>query len=368
MVSKPVVPPWNDSSKNLVRDLATHYTRHQATVMTRRDAPQVLGRVGQSVGHSAVYAGAGSFSPALADNARVLLRLLADRGSDLWHFFFAPNPRSSSVGRACARARRRPTVQTVCSAPADGVDVRRLLFADRTVVLSEHSQARMLAAGVAPDRLRRIAPAVATMAAPSAAERDAARTRLGLPRDRPLIVYPGDLEYSSAAEHMLRAHAARWQRQGAALVLACRAKTAAAAQRERELRQLASSLGIANDVAWLGETREIHALLGAADVVALPAETLYAKMDLPLVVIEAMLLERCALVASGTPAAELACDDSAVAVSPALEPIAEAVSALLDDDARRAAIGRAGRELALERFDPKRVAAQYESLYDELLS
>jgi glycosyltransferase involved in cell wall biosynthesis len=84
-------------------------------------------------------------------------------------------------------------------------------------------------------------------------------------------------------------------------------------------------------------------------------------------VIEAMLLERCALVASGTPAAELAADGAALAVSPTVDALADAVSALLDDDARRNAIGRAARAHALERFAPKRVAAEYESLYDELL-
>jgi len=364
MVSKPVVPPWNDSSKNLVRDLATHFARHRATIMIRRgEAAPLVG-----VAHSAVYAGAGHFSPALADNARVLLRLLADRGHDLWHFFFAPNRRSSSVGRACARARRRPSVQTVCSAPAAGVDVQKLLFADRTVVLSQHSEALVLAAGVPRERVRRIAPAVHALPVPDAARRAAARQRLGLALDRPVIVYPGDLEYSSAAERVLRAHAARWQRRGAVLVLACRAKTAAASERERALRALAGQLGVTGDVVWLGETREIHALLGAADVVVLPAETLYAKMDLPLVVIEAMLLERCALVAAGTPAAELAVDDAALAVTPEVDAIAEAVSSLLEDDARRAAIGRAARAHALARFAPTRVAAEYESLYDELLS
>jgi len=44
------------------------------------------------------------------------------------------------------------------------------------------------------------------------------------------------------------------------------------------------------------------------------------------------------------------------------------VSALLDDDARRNAIGRAARVHALARFAPEHVAAEYESLYDELLS
>ncbi|HMI92514.1 MAG TPA: glycosyltransferase family 4 protein, partial [Polyangiales bacterium] len=258
--------------------------------------------------------------------------------------------------------------QTVCSAPAAGVDVRKLLFADRTVVLSQHSEALVLGAGVPRERVRRIPPAVAELPVPDASQRAAARARLGLALDRPLIVYPGDLEYSSAAERVLRAHAARWQARGAVLVLACRAKTAAASAREAALRVLADQLGVAGDVAWLGETREIHALLGAADVVVLPAETLYAKMDLPLVVIEAMLLERCTLVAAGTPAAELAVDGAALAVSPEVDAIADAVSALLDDDARRAEIGRAARAHALACFAPKRVAAEYESLYDELLS
>lgn len=364
MISKPVVPPWNDSSKNLVRDLATHFTRHRATIMTRSDAPAPLA----GIAHSAVYAGAGRFSPALADNARVLLRLLGDRGHDLWHFFFAPNPRTSLVGRACASARRKSSVQTVCSAPAAGADVRALLFADRTVVLSQHTERLVLEAGVPRERVRRIAPAVGALDVPSDAERAAARTRMQLPRDVPLIVYPGDLEYSSAAERVLRAHAARWQGQGAFLVLACRAKTRAASERERALRELAAELGLDASTAWLGETREIHALLAAADVVALPAETLYAKMDLPLVVIEAMLLERSCIVASATPAAELAEDGAALAVAPDVEAVAEAVARLIDDPTRRTELGRAARSHALARFAPERVAAEYESLYDELLS
>ena len=38
-VSKPVAPPWNDSSKNLVRDIAGHLRRH---------SPVLMGRAGQT--------------------------------------------------------------------------------------------------------------------------------------------------------------------------------------------------------------------------------------------------------------------------------------------------------------------------------
>ncbi len=40
-VSKPVAPPWNDSNKNLVRDLARGMTRYRPHVMVPRGADDV---------------------------------------------------------------------------------------------------------------------------------------------------------------------------------------------------------------------------------------------------------------------------------------------------------------------------------------
>ena len=38
------MPPWNDSSKNLVRDLAGHLESHQAQVLIRRGQQELPGR------------------------------------------------------------------------------------------------------------------------------------------------------------------------------------------------------------------------------------------------------------------------------------------------------------------------------------
>ncbi|RYE84348.1 MAG: hypothetical protein EOO75_18225, partial [Myxococcales bacterium] len=71
-VSKPIVPPYHDGTRCLVRDLSTHMRRVFPTVLTTPDAPAP----GPGVSVEPVYAGAGSFAPALRDNARVLARLL----------------------------------------------------------------------------------------------------------------------------------------------------------------------------------------------------------------------------------------------------------------------------------------------------
>jgi len=363
LVSKPVTPPWNDSSKNLVRDLASHLRRHSGVVLGRAGAPQLSGA--RSV---PLYpAHAGGYAPALRDNARVLAHLLAGARQPLWHFFFAPNPRSSQVARVAAWLRRRPTVQTVCSAPREGVDLKQVLFADRIVVLSRHTEARFVREGVDARRLRRIAPCIAPLSVPTEAERRDARLLFELPEGRSVVVYPGDMEFSRGATLSLEAQARLPVSSRPLLVMACRAKTSAAVEAQAQLVRRCTALGIADSVRWIGETPHIHRLLGAADAVSLPAEALYAKMDLPLVAIEAMALGRPVLLARGSAADELAEQGGAVAVPPEPEAICAQLARWLGDPAERAALGaRAVAEVA-RAYAPGAMAGAYETLYDELL-
>lgn len=361
-ISKPVEPPWNDSSKNLVRDVAGAMTRHRPLVLGRRGAARGV----PGVSADAIYpTSAGGFAPGLVDNARVLARLITGRRVDVWHFFFAPNPKSSKAGAFASRLRGTPTVHTVCSAPAEHVDIPSVLFADRTIVLSRHTEARFVAAGVDPGRLVRIAPAAPELTPPTDAERRQARRDLGLPTHGPIVVYPGDLEFGRGAFHVAEAFAEL--RVDAHLVIACRLKTERARGVEVELRERVAALGIGERTHWLGETGRILDLLGAADVVALPSETLYAKMDYPLVLLEAMGLGVPVVVAAGTPAEELADGGGVAAVEPDAASVHGALAALLDDDSARAAQGAAARENVLRHHARGPLAAAYEALYDELL-
>jgi phosphatidylinositol alpha-1,6-mannosyltransferase len=246
------------------------------------------------------------------------------------------------------------------------VDIAKLLFADRIVVLSEHTRGRCLASGVAAERVRLIRPSVPALT-PLATDRVAAeRARLDLPIERPLIVYAGDMEFGRGADLALEAHADLPRDLDAFLVMACRAKTPRARARERALRERARALGIEERVRFLGETPFIHALLSVADLVTLPTDTLYAKMDMPLVLVEAMSLGRAVLVGKGTPAEELAIDDGAVAVATERDAVSAATRALLQDANMRKRIGERARTHVARDYDPSQMAAQYERVYDEL--
>ena len=366
MVSKPVAPPWNDSSKNLVKDLACTGTRFSYRVLTpggyQLEAPRVAS--------DPIYRDTGRYSPAVLQNLRVLARLMGSDQTALTHFFFAPNPRTSMAARLALRVRRRLTVQTVCSAPASFVHAQRLLFADRVVVLSGDTRNRFVQAGLSPDRLVQIPPGIRLPPRPAPHERDQVRRRLGLPLDRPVVIYPGDLQFSRAAElFALAAARLRGVTPEPVFVLACRPKQKQSLDEAERIKGILGAAGIRSRAHIFGEVDDMLGLLGACDQCVLVAESLYAKMDLPLVLLEAMALGVPLVVSDRPPLCELLQDEVGVSVPPG-DPaaLAAAISRLLSGGDLIQRLGAAARAAAERRYGIERVSSAYEDLYDSLLN
>jgi phosphatidylinositol alpha-1,6-mannosyltransferase len=358
LVSKPVEPPWNDSSKNLVRDLVLGMQRHDALAFGREGGDRELGRAHLEPLHPA--AGGGHFAPGLSEQLRVLRRLSFGRRADLWHFFFAPNPKTSSVARVTSRLRNVRSVQTVCSVPRDDVDPKRVLFADRVVVLSHFTAERFARAGLGSDRIVRIPPAAPPLVPLDPERRRKTRLSLGLDPDAPVVLYPGDLEFGSGARFTVEAHAKLSERDAARDGVPRENRESSRRRRRAPSTHDAARNERARDVPR--RDGEDPRRVGAADVVSLPSDVAYAKMDYPLVLLEAMALARPVVVASGTPAAELAEGGAARAVAPDVDAVAEALGALVSDAAYREELGARARETVLADTTAHRMARAYEAL------
>ena len=151
----------------------------------------------------------------------------------------------------------------------------------------------------------------------------------------------------------------------AQIVLACRPKTPRAHLVEAQLRD---RLQTEPRVRIAGEISDMRALLAASSVVVLPADTTYAKADLPLVLLEALAEGTPIVVSDRPPLTEILQDDVGLAVPPSAPlPLANAVARILGDPERRATMSANARKLARARFSAKVMAAEYERLYSELL-
>jgi glycosyltransferase involved in cell wall biosynthesis len=132
-----------------------------------------------------------------------------------------------------------------------------------------------------------------------------------------------------------------------------------------ELEAEAVVLGIGDQMNFLGDRRDIPAVLASLDVILVPSDS----ESLSNVVLESM--------AAGVPViatrvggnSELISDDRGILVPVRdVEALANATAALLNDPSRRAELGANARRFARNNFSADSIANKYEELYSELLS
>jgi glycosyltransferase involved in cell wall biosynthesis len=363
MISKPIAPPWNDSAKNIVRDQVRNGARYTYRIMTTPDAEPVA----DDAVHEPIYRSGGRLTAGVRQNARVMLRGLRPGGVSVYHYFFAPNGVTSAAGRLQALVAGVRTVQTICSAPASFRSAKRLLFTDRIVALSPDTVGKLERAGVDRARIRLVRPGIVPIPRADSEARAAVRAKYGIPTEGPAIVFPGDYEFSTAADTVAAAAPAiLGSFPGASLVFACRLKTGAARDVQERIRIALAAFG--GRVVFVNVAPDMPHLIGAADVAVLPAESLYAKMDVPLVLLEAMSQRVPLVVADVPPLAELVGLGAALGVPPG-DPaaLASAASRVLLDPDRAAGLGEAGERAVNELFSSARMAREVEDIYDELL-
>jgi phosphatidylinositol alpha-1,6-mannosyltransferase len=366
-VSKPIAPPFHDGSKCLVRDVARHLTQVEPIVLSTPGAPSLSAAPGaRAVRSVAAYGAPGGFTPAFSANLRAAAWVLLRSRASVWHFVFAPNARTSSAGRFLKRARRVPVVQTVASPPRSFADPQSLFFGDVLVAQSAWTRAAIESSyegsGLRAPRMAVIAPPVPDLQTPSVADVERVRRELRLEPTQRYVLYPGDLETSSGAEGTA-ALAARLPSAlpGVVTVFAYRRKSPRAAE---VAAHLAARLPVAT-TRFVENAPHILALLAGAAAVVFPVDDLWGKVDLPIVLLEAMAL--------GVPVIALdqgpLCDLAGVVKVPNLEVNGwqAAVASVVGQAARATEIAAAQRAALDERHRAPVVARAYEDLYLELV-
>jgi glycosyltransferase involved in cell wall biosynthesis len=252
----------------------------------------------------------------------------------------------------------------VASPPRSFEHPERLFFGDIVVAQSRWTQRAIETShegsGLAVPRVCVIPPPVPALIAPSAAEVLAVRAGLALEPGARYVIYPGDLETSSGAN----ATAALAERLAVSApdvvtVFAYRRKSAAAVE---VAARLAARLPRAQ-TRFVENAPNILALLAGSLAVVFPVDDLWGKVDLPIVLLEAMALGVPVIALDQGPLSDL----SGIVKVAGLDADAwrAEVAALLAEPDRSAFIAARQRE-ALARHAASSVARAYEDLYLEL--
>jgi phosphatidylinositol alpha-1,6-mannosyltransferase len=368
-VSKPVDPPINDGSKHIVTTLSKELKRYSPRVMTTRDTRTL----GDGIGVDSIYEAASHYAPSLLNNLRAVKHLGVTSRADIWHFVFAPNKASSQMGRILARLRRIPVVQTIASRPKSFSLPQALLFGDIVVAQSEDTRRRFTEAFVQASipegqrpRMDVIPPPLGAVRIPTLEDTERFRQSIGVAQDVPLILYPGDLEVSQGASRVGSAVARIVERHPTAVVVfAYRDKTAEAVRLAGELAKQLERVALPERVRFLRETSDILSLVRTSAALLFPVDELFGKVDIPIILLEAMAL--------GTPV--VTCGEGPLAFLEGVERVppddayalADIALALITDYGLRGRLIDAQSKAIESRFSASVVGAAYERLYDEVL-
>ncbi len=131
-----------------------------------------------------------------------------------------------------------------------------------------------------------------------------------------------------------------------------------------ELEREAEALGLGGHVLFLGDRRDVPAVLAALDVSVLPS----SSESLSNVILESMAAGVAVVASRVGGNCELLTEDRGVLVAPNDEDVlAMAVERLLSDSGERANMGRNGRAFVRANFTIDRMRLRHEELYQELL-
>jgi len=218
---------------------------------------------------------------------------------------------------------------------------------DRYVCVSDDVKSQCVAEGIAPARLRTIKNGI-----------DVERFAFSGPCPGGPIVTVARLSLEKDIANLVRAVAAAARDE-----LGLRVEIAGNGPCLPELVQLVADLGVEERVAFLGQVRDVPALLARASLFVLPSRS----EGISLTLLEAMAcgLPTVATRVGGNP--EVVLDEETGLLVPSGDPVAlaEALLRIRRDPERGLRMGQAGRRRVERHFEIRRMVADYESLYVE---
>lgn len=368
LATRPLVPPWDEASKNFAYFLGREVQNHSLTLLTTKEK---LSGLPTSAIEEPIFE-----SSHLNLTAKIrLFRFLRKmrRRFDITHYLFTPTKQSSALIKLLAKPLTGKTIQTVATLREDlysPTELRSLLFADHLTVYTNLTKQKLENLGF--QNVTCIYPGI-DLNLYSPKEKDPAVLKTyNLSHEHFLAIYPGEYTRLGATDILFDGWVEYFQKNpetNIRFLFACRIKNEADRAKRAELQQKVTELNLQSHILFQDThaTTNMAALYNTADVVLFPVENLRGKFDVPLVIIEAYACGKPVILSDLPEFREFSNPQICVTIPRgSKEPITDSVAYLSQNTDVSAKIGRAARAFVEEHFDLQKTARAYEDLYTSL--
>jgi glycosyltransferase involved in cell wall biosynthesis len=362
--TRPIQPPWDEASKNMVYQIARRMAGFRFILLTPLHQQKLLDQPG--VSEKNIYPRAIGRQLTLAQKLAFLAAFVFSK-ADLYHFYFTPEIYSSRIFKFFKKFKKGIYLQTFATPVADETLIPELAFGDWIIAQSDHSLSKLQQQGIR--NCARIYPAVDTDVFKPAPDPAPLRARLGLEPHHKVVLYAGNFylgcneDLTATILHITRENPA------AVFILACRCDGAADREERRRMEEIFGKENLGNRALFLEKVDCMAELIALCDIHLFPPRIMVKKADIPMVLLETLAMAKPVVITDIAPLNELFKEDVGEKIPPG-DPgrLIEAVRRLLADPELRRKKGETGRRMVVREFALHRYIEQYRNLYETLLA
>jgi len=365
LATRPLTPPWDEASKNFAYFLGRTVKNHTLTLLTTKkgllDLPETV--------HTEPLFENAHFD--FSAKRKLFSYLRKHRNTfDITHYLFTPTLQNTRLIRWFARPHTK-TIQTIATLRDDiysSRQLKKMLFADRLVVYTDHTKEKLQKLGF--DNVTRIYPGIDLDRYRPQEKNEAILTELGLTIEDFVVIYPGEYTRLGATDmiteaffHFFDTHRDTSLR----FVFACRVKNEDDKKKKESIHKKFAEAGLLDFIAFSDTITDMPRLYNMSDIVIFPVENLKGKFDVPLVIVEAYACGKPVILSDLPQFSEFANENICVTIpKDSGEKLIETLSDLQQNSIKRKEIGKHARQFVETSFDLKNTALQYEEIYTSL--
>jgi glycosyltransferase involved in cell wall biosynthesis len=364
LITRPITPPWDEASKNFAYFLAKTTPGFEFHVLT----PGHVDALEPHIKQEQIYT-----SAHLDWSQRLRLFKLAPmiKNFDIAHFMLTPNKLNTWAFKTFLTSKTTKTIQTIATLREDlftDSDFKKIIFADLVITYSDYAKKKLQKIG--SSNVVRIYPGIDTNLYSPANKNFAAMRMLEISQGDFIVSYPGEYTRLGATDDLVEMLPTLFERlPKAKFIFACRVKNEKDAVKKDAVMKALKEKGISNKVIFTDTFSDMPKLYNISDVVLFPVRNMEGKFDVPLAVIEAFACAKPVIVSNLPILQEFTSPENSIVINPENKnELLEAIIDLHGDKEKCRSIGDSARRYAVENFDIKDVAEQYEKAYTRLLS
>ncbi len=379
LATRPLVPPWDEASKNFAYFLARNIRDESMEIHILTTEEKLEGLSANIIAHPLYSAPKKNrhshFSLSQKIRLPLYLALQNILRYDVVHYLYTPTFSNTLIIRAlrCFTIFRPKTLQTVATLRTDlytDKKLHSLLFADRLITYTELTKRKLEQLGF--ENVTRIYPGIDLDRYQPQPKDKAVMNTYGLSPADFFVIYPGEYTRLGATDMLAEAFLTYFSAHPDStmkFLFACRIKNEADHAKREQLRQAVKQAGLESKVLFVENpaATDMPALYNTADVVIFPVGDLQGKFDVPLVIIEAYACGKPVILSDLPSFAEFSNSNICVTIPKGSGlHLIESLSYLKQNPDVRARLGENARRFTKDHFDLKNTAKQYEEIYASL--